>query len=605
MLLDSLDSIDYNQFVEMALAENSNQNISINDENISIKKEIIESAPHDATIKEEYKFKCNYCGKAFKLARDLRDHTAAIHTGQTFYQCPFCTTKCKEFKNIRRHIKNLHPKEYVEVGYDKVGELNKLYTNLNEKPIYSDDDTDINLKCPYCRSKVSHAKNLVRHIKTLHPEKIDEYLLKLKHLKEKKEEIESDNAIGYKCPYCRKILSHKRNVRRHIKLVHPEKYVEPSVDVPKVDLNLLGNQADKNESVEENAPNYDDYDAFIAKWREVLECELCKKTFNNFGLLRTHFREEHPSEKCHVLCCQYKIPSRIRLVDHIRFHLDPNSFKCQICEKCFPTSIALNSHKHSHDGKKPHQCSVCGKCFRFREKLVLHSGLHSSETNYFCNVCEKGFPTEALLKKHGYIHTRITKHLCDHCGKCCQSHAKLQEHIVQHIDIENPNSKWSCDGCSASFDSRENLSEHTNSCLPAKTKWTCDVCSTSFNSRINLEQHKKLYHPDTVYVCSECGNKFRSKAYLKLHKKRNHEKRVKYECPMCNKELVSSQALRVHISTHDGNAPHQCPYCSLTLKHKKNIPRHVQLAHPVEFSEMKKRKRAKVDLSLIDNQIVL
>ena len=74
---------------------------------------------------EERKFKCNYCDKAFKRPKSLREHIAT-HTGQDLYQCPHCPQTFKVSANMHHHRKKVHPVEWEE------GRKNRLqYPKVN------------------------------------------------------------------------------------------------------------------------------------------------------------------------------------------------------------------------------------------------------------------------------------------------------------------------------------------------------------------------------------------------------------------------------------------------------------------------------------------
>lgn len=52
---------------------------------------------------------CNYCGKEFAFASDLRRHTRS-HTGEKPFECPICTFKTSQRYNLERHKKIHEPK---------------------------------------------------------------------------------------------------------------------------------------------------------------------------------------------------------------------------------------------------------------------------------------------------------------------------------------------------------------------------------------------------------------------------------------------------------------------------------------------------------------
>jgi hypothetical protein len=58
----------------------------------------------------EKKYKCNFCGYATNLSRDLRKHIM-VHTGEKPYKCNFCDYESNQDCNLKTHIKRRHRDE--------------------------------------------------------------------------------------------------------------------------------------------------------------------------------------------------------------------------------------------------------------------------------------------------------------------------------------------------------------------------------------------------------------------------------------------------------------------------------------------------------------
>lgn len=564
--LDSFDLKDFNPFSsddETPLAEYSNQNICEfeevkevkaknnrtldSDEDsqkedptyVSCKDEEYSTDPDDNSIKDEpklkgkekkddddndaeddRKFKCNLCNKKYKYARGLQEHSATHN--QHSYRCPYCSAKFKIKSSVRRHIKKTHPNEVVRV----------CEITPKQQTIETDREDVRQFKCTLCGSKYKYVHGLREHMRIKHTE-----------------------PNTFKCPFCPKEFERNKNIPRHIKRFHPKEFDEwkKTVDSNKLGRSSLGLNTIENE--DDTVPNYQDYDGFIAKWKQELECYLCKNTFANFNLLSQHFKDKHPRNNCHIVCCEYKISSRNKLVEHIRLHLNPNAFKCKVCGKCSASSLFLKLHMQSHNEEKPFQCQVCQKRFRTKSYYLIHCGTHTSEKNLICTVCGRGFSTKHLLKKHEYNSHRYfkAKHLCEQCGKSCYSATNLKEHILKHAGIE-------------------------------EFKWACDECGIKFRASFSLKRHKKTYHNDessTTYECKDCGKISSNKFNLYLHKKNVHGLKLNHE-----RKFASVKLSRRQKNTHSGELRFQCPHCPVKFKHRKNIRRHIKVLHPTVLTEM-------------------
>lgn len=66
-------------------------------------------------------------------------------------------------------------------------------------------------------------------------------------------------------------------------------------------------------------------DELIRSWCKM-QCTLCDKTFYRFPDAKKHYRDEHQANGF-VICCKKKFFRRIRALEHIQRHLDPETFK--------------------------------------------------------------------------------------------------------------------------------------------------------------------------------------------------------------------------------------------------------------------------------------
>lgn len=261
------------------------------------------------------------------------------------------------------------------------------------------------------------------------------------NIKEKKNFTckESNNE---KCPLASKTIEPKYQLQEQTENINNSSNLSPT----NIDDN---NYASDNDSVlaEENTNNSNqnvqnhtktkakrnEFDTFIAEWKQDLECELCHESYQNFTLLRKHFITKHPQQKCYISCCQRKLTHRVQIVEHIRYHMDSNSFKCTICEKIFPHSRNLKTHirdQHTTESKeRPYECTLCQKRFFKKGALKSHMDTHDSATDYKCNECGKGFPSEQRRKIHERSVHNVDR-ICEQCGKTVRGIAADRKSVV-------------------------------------------------------------------------------------------------------------------------------------------------------------------------------
>ncbi|XP_061389724.1 zinc finger protein 718-like [Musca vetustissima] len=322
-------------------------------------------------------------------------------------------------------------------------------------------------------------------------------------------------------------------------------------------------------------------DEFIAQWKQELECVCCPATVSNFTLLRKHFRQMHPTEKCYVICCQRKFYHRFHIVEHIRLHIDPNAFRCDECGRCSTNSRNLAKHKremHTEEGKqRPFECDVCHKKFANKTILRTHMEVHEAGRDYVCSECGKGFPSENRRKIHERMVHQADR-VCDQCGKTIHGIYALKLHLMEHAGYKKP-------------------------------KWPCDECNAQLNSHSSLKRHKLIAHHDgsTVYICSECGKVFTSENALRSHKRIVHLIERKFKCNICEKAFKFPKILREHMASHTGEDLYQCPHCPKTFKVSANMHHHRKKVHPKEWAEARINKPVtkKVDIALVSNEIIM
>jgi hypothetical protein len=57
-----------------------------------------------------------------------------------------------------------------------------------------------------------------------------------------------------------------------------------------------------------------------------MKCQICKEILTSWNDVKSHFRANHKTPG-YLICCERKFNKKIRLLEHISYHLNPEAFK--------------------------------------------------------------------------------------------------------------------------------------------------------------------------------------------------------------------------------------------------------------------------------------
>lgn len=249
------------------------------------------------------------------------------------------------------------------------------------------------LECPKCSQFLSNFSKLNEHFTTEHPEERCYINCCQRTLYNPTDIIEHlqihENLNAFKCDDCGKRFNNSRGLSSHKLQVHTNKRSIYHLHVCYCKRSIELQAENKAKGIQ---MTYDDVvcchrkkkiledDALIAEWKKELNCEICNATFPFYSLMRAHYYNEHPTEKCYISCCQRKMSRVSDALEHIRFHLDPHAYRCKICNIIFSAKNTLAKHmRNSHSDSMPkHQwaCDECDKSFEIRQILTRHKNVY-------------------------------------------------------------------------------------------------------------------------------------------------------------------------------------------------------------------------------------
>lgn len=136
------------------------------------------------------------------------------------------------------------------------------------------------------------------------------------------------------------------------------------------------------------------------------------------------------------------------------------------CSAQLPSSSAsLNSSNMSMDAgdlgspereERPFACDLCGCSYKHASSLLNHKNTHKIG-NFNCSYCDKPYTNYMALRNHMRIHTQKKRHICTTCGKAFRLARFLRNHQRVH---EEGHTRFGCPTCGKSFQGRSGLARH-------------------------------------------------------------------------------------------------------------------------------------------------
>lgn len=295
-----------------------------------------------------------------------------------------------------------------------------------------------------------------------------------------------------------------------------------------------------------------------------LSCTECKMSFTKFLNFKQHFRKAHRQTRPVVICCGRKFNKRVRLVEHVTKHLNPDAFRCTVCNKSYCNSANLNIHmlKHVSPEALVHKCDQCERSFAKKYQLNVHMLQHvpEEERKCVCPSCNKAYATASLLNAHVKSkHLPPELFICEVCAKNFKSRYQFEKHRLEH---------------------NESYQE---------IRLQCKICSKWMKNASSLRKHVLRHDGEGgKHECEYCGKQAPNVLALQSHISFVHKKDKLFQCTLCPKAFKRQFTLIEHMTTHTGEVLYQCPFCSKTFNSSANMHAHKKKTHPQEWETSKR-----------------
>lgn len=262
------------------------------------------------------------------------------------------------------------------------------------------------LTCTICLAETSFIAELVKHVREHHEGIKYEYCcgLSLGNVPAVYSHMRfHQNPDVYKCDTCQKQFTtaptYKSHVRQHAAdsgsgsgtskaLEGRWKERRPRSITDEALLKSCKRRVKKKTTVEEISLIEE------MRQRNLLHCHVCEQQQKTLLHLYIHTMEQHQT-RGFIECCGRRLASIRYAYDHMRYHINPDAFKCDHCDQRFFTWIARHQHQvRMHTSAQDHKfrCETCGKTFATKNPLTRHMSSHllPKERRFPCNQCGKG-----------------------------------------------------------------------------------------------------------------------------------------------------------------------------------------------------------------------
>ncbi|CAL8106883.1 unnamed protein product [Orchesella dallaii] len=415
----------------------------------------------DRTVTANGKWKkCGICNLTI-MKGNMHRHNKKCHSDGK-YKCKYCPCTFEVDSSRKAHQKRMHRVKRppaVNLQKNLLARAKKQLVSLKAKGKEKKSH-----ECPHCGKIMNNIVNFRGHLNTHSGER------------------------PYKCDVCEFRFRHLQNLKRHMRVAHPEdgKYY----------------------------------------------CSICKCRFSSYIVLGAHNRSVHPDKreakspkitKITPMKTQSLLPNPNTVLPQLRLQYPaPNSsglYECHICHKELSTSQTWRGHMLIHQNLKPYKCKLCGIHFRLHSTLSNHVKVAHSGGSFRCKICSCRYTNAKGLYRHNKEH-----------------HSKTKCNILKSTMIGSEKK--------ASAANDENTVE-------VSTNFKCDLCGMMTNDQHLYKDHLLLHSQNSKTRCDLCLKVFNGSASVQLHKQRAHGKGF-HKCSFCCCRYGGSQALFKHLKSEHG-----------------------------------------------------
>ncbi|XP_055314294.1 zinc finger protein 845-like [Sitodiplosis mosellana] len=539
-------------------------------------------------INQYFDMSCDFCDITFGTLKEAIRHYRVKHNNQRGYvKC--CSLKWPQNAHMNAHIVwHLNSQVFKCQICGEVKETLQSYKKHKLKHFNQ-------FTCDICQKVFTAFSSVERHILNVHATK-------------KK----------FPCDQCDQSFNTPKHLEIHLEVTHSNGLEDYMNEIKCMEFNISEVQ------IKSTIEGY-------FEWK----CELCDAQLDSITLAKSHYSSEHKNPNGYLRCCGTKMYSNRTVLDHVQWHIDPDTFRCRvcklehkhryklidhvkrhnalssqqfmcnICDRYYATSTTHRTHmERNHPGIQPSSSSVeidsnenngndiripgyvdasCNLCpattfTSFKEMESHHSEIHKSVGAVSC--CQKKFSRITFFSDHIALHNNPDVFRCDVCKESLPNRYVLKQHNDWHSN------KYYCDTCQKSFKRRnqfrDHMEMHRNRNCEMQRNFSCDICDKRFLNQNHLNSHRKIHDLKHDQICEFCAKKFKRKAqlvhHLSVHLDVAPKTKPKFQCNICNGWYASRGSLKTHKDKHN-SGPQKCNQCDKISANTHALEQHIKNVH--------------------------
>ncbi|XP_075034982.1 zinc finger protein 646 [Mixophyes fleayi] len=528
-IAESMVPVDFSQLVLKYYPEEKSQDEGTAKEDVEGTRTLIEERDElFNTNTDEYRYKCNQCGKAYKHAGSLANHKQSHMVG--VYQCAICY---KEFSNLmamknhcrlhsdsraRRSFKT--PRSSAKVAGTPTGSADIPQTDVLESADLMEKHEE-----PPNIAEVTENNNIEHDV-----EKIP--LPDLHH----QVELGPDSLSPLSKPnhdvtdttFCLDSMLQSSSNESMVELQENKIAHNPSVKIKHETGQCHAQQQQYDATYEEEA-NSGDLE------NRPFKCQECGKSYRHAGSLINH-KKTHQTGVYNCSLCSKQMFNMAALKNHLRAH-----FKSRAGRKLEDAYFhSANFSELFQNPEDPYQCGICGEMLTNESDFLQHQALHQKEeakdTSCEDQHMEEVPESDICWQEHPQASHGSSDDSAYSSGPGMPDTIKTEvenlplqqwsqeESLAITPEIKTENSGPVLQNASTGFEQLPDdqiVAKEEESCglkdqPPIDRPYKCESCERTYRHKSSLINHK-LTHKIGVYQCSICP-----KQYTNLMALRNH-----------------------------------------------------------------------------------
>ena len=610
-------------------------------------KSVKQTKPVKPPVKAVKKFSCDHCNFKATSRPGLQSHVKSVHLKDLKFLCTACGKRFADQDDLSKHIEKNNITTSDGVWQMACSKFRKVPSDAAD--YLSPDDATGEMKCIKCEFASDDYKAAKRHVERIHLKLFNRFICNAcsqcfsskevlaVHLKEDHkdfslvekftipeeeavfdalEEGDEDDDVDddddddledrpgsptFECKDCAFTTKFKRNLLRHVAVIHPKDQRFSCEDCGK----HFGERHELMKHVRNNTITTED---------GLTRMKCSDASFANSRIIGIDDISRFSCDEC-----TFTALSQSAMQKHVlRVHIKPKSlsnFAANEDDDDFDTTNSLADSDASLDDPSygnaaqptpaDHCCHLCNYSSKTRRNLTRHiRTVHNKGKSFSCSNCSKKFSNKRVLVQHVAKCCKVEKgedqfyrfpsdpaegieqdeDTGDFRCSQCPFQSPEQTEVVNHV--QKIHVKIICNFCHAEFASNDDTTDHVcDSMIDNSTNDDSMSNDCSYQSSFKRTMDKNILrssfiHKERNFLCSECGAQFSEQKSLQYHLEKmktiGPDGSVVYRCAKFTK--LPSMASE-HLHKDEASNLFLCNICDYTSASQTDTKRHIQRIH--------------------------